>query len=105
MLINEIKELINLIEDNIKFDSRFDPTLRNKMKFLAYKNITVPNYVPIAVPIIDTNKINKLEEENKQIKLIIDKLMKFNLNDNSKFLKEYLKKLEDINNKIKMIIS
>ena len=102
MLINQIKELIYLIEGKIKEDDRFDNTLREKMKFLAYKKNIIQNYIP--VPIIDTEKINQLEEKNKEINKILTLLISKNTIDDD-FLKKHLINLEKINQSIKSIIS
>lgn len=102
MLIEEIKNLIYLIEGKIKEDSRFDNSLREKMKFLAYKKNIVQNYIP--VPIIDMEKINQLEEKNKEINKILKLLVSKNTLDDD-FLKEHLANLEKINKSIKSIIS
>ncbi|ADO67444.1 hypothetical protein crov410 [Cafeteria roenbergensis virus] len=109
MSINEIKKLIYLIEDKLKLDDRFDKTLRNKMKVVAFTNNSSPVYVPIAVPILDMQKINKLEKENIELTQILNDLSNINVlkdcKSNTDFLKHHLTKLNNIKNNINKIIN
>lgn len=112
-MLSKIKQLIYLIEGNIKSDSRFDNNYRKKIRYLYGYNkpIFQQNIIKtIPVPIIDNSKLDLLEKENKKLKEIITSFNSTNnleniKNTNDDFLKKVLNDLNDINNKIKNIIS